>query len=183
MDSLADRIVWAIETIKADLDRNITDEALARKLGTNKNTIGDYRRKKGLIKGVVLERMATVYHFSPEWLLSGKGEPLPGAAERYPETCAPEKTGLTASAGINAGTMRETGAPYGKGVESGQIKISDTVRMAIEVLESDSPDARMLAWAIRQVYRAAQLEKRISVLEAEIRELKDGGEDKDRDKP
>lgn len=156
MNTLAERIAWAIETIKSDrdLDKNATDEDLAGKLGTNKNTVGDYRKKKGLIKGMVLERLVAIYHFNPEWILEGKGEPFAGARGRYPEVCdrAPENQSTP--------MIAEGRGQYGKPDASSEqpIKTSESIRMAIEVLESGSSYGRMLQLYIQQLYDAVRNE-------------------------
>jgi hypothetical protein len=173
MDTLAERIAWAIETIKSDrdLDKNATDEELAGKLGTNKNTIGDYRKKKGLIKGLVLERLVSIYRFNPDWILEGKGEPFAGARGRYPEVCEnlPEDRSVS--------VVAEDRGPYAKqeaGAEQ-PIKISESIRSAIEVLESGSLYGRLLQLYIQQFDEAVRNESRIKRMEEEqirtVREL------------
>ncbi|OPY91441.1 MAG: HTH-type transcriptional regulator PrtR [Syntrophaceae bacterium PtaU1.Bin231] len=94
LDELSKRIAWAIETIKADkdLDKGIQDIDLAKKLGTNKNTLADYRHGKGLLKGEVIDNIVKIYNFSPSWLFKGLGEPFPGARAKYPEFCGPESS-------------------------------------------------------------------------------------------
>ncbi len=91
LDDLSKRIAWAIEAIKADkdLEKGIQDIDLAKKLGTNKNTLAAYRNNKGLIKGEFIEKMVREYRFSPAWLLEGIGEPFPGARTKYPDVCGP----------------------------------------------------------------------------------------------
>jgi phage repressor protein C with HTH and peptisase S24 domain len=92
LDDLSKRIAWAIEAIKADkdLEKGIQDIDLAKKLGTNKNTLAAYRNNKGLIKGEFIEKMVREYRFSPTWLLEGIGEPFPGARAKYPDVCGSE---------------------------------------------------------------------------------------------
>ncbi len=92
MKKLTERIAWTIEEIKddEDLDKGITDVELAKILGTNKDTLASYRRQKGLLKGEVIEKLVSHYHFNPIWLLKGLGEPFPGARAKYPEVCGPD---------------------------------------------------------------------------------------------
>jgi len=94
LESLTDKIAWAIKTIKddRDLDKGITDIDLAKVLGTNKDTLAGYRRGKGLLKGEVIERLVAHYQFNPLWLFKGDGEPFPGARAKYPEVCGTEST-------------------------------------------------------------------------------------------
>ncbi|MCK4267838.1 MAG: hypothetical protein KAX16_03300, partial [Actinomycetia bacterium] len=86
------RVAWAIKIIKTDkrLDRGIKDIDLAKTLGTNKNTLADYRKEKGLLKGDFINRLALVYNFNLMWLFKGRGEPFPGARKEYPDVCGPE---------------------------------------------------------------------------------------------
>jgi phage repressor protein C with HTH and peptisase S24 domain len=92
LDNLNKRIAWAIKIITADndLDKGITDVALAKLLGTNKNTLAVYRNMKGLLKGEVIDNLVARYNFSPDWFFKGEGEPFPGARGKYPDVCGPE---------------------------------------------------------------------------------------------
>jgi len=89
LDNLTKRVTWAIEIIKNDkeLDWKITDVALAKILGTNKNTLAGYRNQKGLLKSGVIENLISHYNFNPMWLFKGEGEPFPGARAKYPDVC------------------------------------------------------------------------------------------------
>jgi phage repressor protein C with HTH and peptisase S24 domain len=92
LDSLRDKVAWAIEVIKKEksLDEGISDVFLAKKLGTNKDTLADYRQGKGLLKGEVIDNLIKIYNFSPSWLFKGIGEPFPGARDKYEDICGPE---------------------------------------------------------------------------------------------
>lgn len=92
LDNLTQKVSWAIKTIQGDpnLDKGITDVDLAKILGTNKNTLAAYRRGEGLLKGEVIDRLVSHYHFNPMWLFKGEGEPFPGARAKYEEVCGPE---------------------------------------------------------------------------------------------
>jgi FtsZ-binding cell division protein ZapB len=97
LDNLTKRVAWSIETIKIErsLDKGIKDIDLAKILGTNKNTLSDYRKEKGLLKSVVVENLVSVFNFNPMWLFKGVGEPFPGAREKYPDVCGPETINKT----------------------------------------------------------------------------------------
>lgn len=83
---LTGRVAWAINKIKGKT--SLSWPKLAHILGTNKNTVADYANQKGeKILAVVIERIASEYNYSAEWLLEGKGEPYPGAKETDPEVC------------------------------------------------------------------------------------------------
>lgn len=93
LNNLTERVAWAIARIPQDkdLDWKITDVALAKILGTNKDTLAGYRKQKGgLLKGEVIANLVSQYNFSPIWLFKGQGEPFPGARQKYPEVCGPE---------------------------------------------------------------------------------------------
>ena len=92
MEKLSERIAWAISIIPADkdLDKGIVDVALAKVLGTNKDTLASYRKQKGLLKGEVIDKLVKHYKFNPMWFFLGQGEPFPGARAKYPEVCGPE---------------------------------------------------------------------------------------------
>jgi phage repressor protein C with HTH and peptisase S24 domain len=92
MKELFSRVAWAIKIIKTDpnLDKGIRDIDLAKKLGTNDNTLAKYRKEQGLLKSEVVEKLVSLYNFNPQWLFKGQGEPFPGARTKYPEVCGPE---------------------------------------------------------------------------------------------
>ncbi len=93
MDSLAERVAWAIETIRDDkeLNKGINDVELAKLLGTNTNTMAEYRKGRGILKGEVIEKLVRHYQFNPMWLHLGQGEPFPGARRKYKDVCGPEQ--------------------------------------------------------------------------------------------
>ncbi|HPL63697.1 MAG TPA: hypothetical protein PK587_08020 [Syntrophales bacterium] len=149
MDKLRDRVAWAIDALKSRPEsRGITDEEIARSLSTNKNTIGNYRRKRGLIKGIVLERLVTEYGLNPEWLLRGRGEPFPGASE--------------AEAASPPAFAREAGEKYEAllpGETEAGMTVSEALRMSIEILDSGSRHAIELRTDIGKIYRDLREEK------------------------
>lgn len=89
--NLTEKVAWAIKTVKTEerLDKGISNLDLAKKLGTNKDTLADYIKGKGLLKGEVIENLVSIYNFNPTWLFKNRGEPFPGAREKYPEVCGP----------------------------------------------------------------------------------------------
>jgi len=97
LKDLKDRVAWTI--VKFQEKTGLTDPQAGKILGSNKNTIAAYRKKGGLIKGEVLEKLISNPHFkfNSEWLMKGQGEPFPGARENYPQVCGPEEiTGMRA---------------------------------------------------------------------------------------
>lgn len=160
LSELSQRISWAIETIKADkdLDKSIQDVDLAKKLGTNKNTLAAYRNKKGLIKGEFIEKLVSEYRFSPVWLLAGNGEPFPGAREKYPEACGPE----AAHSPLQAETASDRWS-FSTEQDPGKIKVSDALIMATQVLESGGSFAEALRTNIVNYHRAIQAANGVSM--------------------
>lgn len=66
---LSDRVAWALDKI------DLSNEELASVLGVNKNTIANYKKGKGDLKGIVLEGLVQNFGFHPQWLLIGTGIP------------------------------------------------------------------------------------------------------------
>jgi len=102
MDILAERISWAIDRIKNDrnIGRGISNEELAKVLGTNVKTLAVYKEGRGLIKSSVLEGLVSKFNFNSAWLIEGTGEPFPGARAKYPEVCGPEEPVRAASGAV-----------------------------------------------------------------------------------
>lgn len=160
MDNLREKIAWAIEVIKKEknLDEGITDVELARKLGTNKDTLAAYRQGKGLLKGEVIDNLVNVYNFNALWLFKGLGEPFPGAREKYPEACGP--------AAVHPPLQAETASDQRSTLteqDPDKIKVSDALIMATQVLESGSSYAEALRSNIVNYHRAIQAAKGVSM--------------------
>lgn len=160
MDNLREKIAWAIEVIKKEknLDEGITDVELAKKLGTNKDTLAAYRQGKGLLKGEVIDNLVNVYNFNALWLFKGMGEPFPGAREKYPEACGPESVAPSSD-------VKTVSDRWSVSVESdpAKIKVSDALIMATQVLESGSSYAEVLQSNIVNYHRAIQAAKGVSM--------------------
>ena len=86
-----ERIAWAIDWVMNE--HNLKEFTLGKRWGIDKATVRNYRKGKGNAQGQVLSSLVKDFGFNGEWLLSGRGEPFPGAAETYPEVCGPP--GLT----------------------------------------------------------------------------------------
>jgi phage repressor protein C with HTH and peptisase S24 domain len=87
MISLEERVAWALSFIK-NRDK-ITNIQLSKVFDVDKNTVQTYCHGKGNFKGSVLSIIVRDYGFNGEWLMAGKGEPFPGAREKFPEVCGP----------------------------------------------------------------------------------------------
>lgn len=169
---LVKRVAWAIATIKddRDLDKGITDVDLGKILGTNKDTLAGYRSGRGLLKGVVLERLVSRYGFSPAWLFQGVGEPFPGARAKYPEVCGPEHLPTVNNTDVLA-------LPHAENPP--QINIDEAMGKAYKVLQSGTPYAVALYLNIQQFAGALDATKelttcqiRIDGLEQQVGELR-----------
>jgi hypothetical protein len=155
LNSLTEKIAWAILTIKddQDLDKGITDVDLAKILGTNKNTLAGYRNGKGLLKGEVIDRLISRYHFNPMWLFKGEGEPFPGARAKYKDVCGPEIVEATphnekpiiSDVIVNYTSRSESIDPSG----THGFSIADDLMLAAKVLESKTHYATSLHLNIR----------------------------------
>ena len=82
-----ERIAWAINWIKKD--RKTNNYRLSKSWGVDNATVARYSGGRGIAKGPVLSSLVKDYGFNGEWLISGKGEPFPGAHDKYPEVCGP----------------------------------------------------------------------------------------------
>lgn len=83
--SFEERVAWVINLIKERYSLN--NVKLGKKLGVNKNTIQAYGKGKGELKGAAMAAIVKEFGISGEWLISGNGEPFPGARARYPDIC------------------------------------------------------------------------------------------------
>jgi len=86
------RIAWAIKIIKKDknLDHGITDANLAKIFKVEKAAMVRYKKgRQSTVKSTVLGALIIHYKFNPYWIFEGKGEPFPGAREKYPDVCGP----------------------------------------------------------------------------------------------
>jgi transcriptional regulator with XRE-family HTH domain len=156
VDDLTSRCAWAIKTIPAekDLALKISDVALAKILGTDKNTISRYRQGKGPPSGKVINNLIAHYKFNPMWLFKGEGEPYPGARNKYKEVCGP--TELSGVYDTMAGYG--TAAPQSPPAQSQEFRISDAIIMCTRVLESGTSYATALYFNIQHFDRAVNSE-------------------------
>lgn len=197
--TLEERVAWIIDLIKKrDYLNNVQ---LAEKLGVNKNTVAAYSVGKGDLKGVALAGIVKHYGINGEWLISGHGEPFPGAKEKFPEVCGPPGVTAEQYAHIVA-TVREsqehpeTNAPPADPAPQRDFSIAEDVTLAIKVLESKTHYAtalhlniRSFAGAVDDKNALSQVMRRLEIMERkldalqsenkglkeEIKELKEAG--------
>lgn len=195
----SDRIAWVINYIIAKDDTN--NFALAKKWGITKETVNSYRQGRGIVKGPVLASLVIDYGVNGEWLVSGRGEPFPGAKEKFPEVCGPPGVTAEQYAHIVA-TVREsqehpeTNAPPADPAPQRDFSIAEDVTLAIKVLESKTHYAtalhlniRSFAGAVDDKNALSQVMRRLEIMERkldalqsenkglkeEIKELKEAG--------
>ncbi len=107
-----------------------------------------------------LELILNYYNCSRSWLLTGEGEPFPGARQKYPEVCGPPAPPETAPESPTV--PRTISAPS---AETGEISIGDDVTLAIQVLSSGTPYATALHLNIRSFADAVADRGRIAHVE------------------
>lgn len=160
-----ERVSWIINFIK---ERDgLNNIQLGQSLGVNKNTIQAYSKGKGELKGAALAAIAKNFGINGEWLIAGNGEPFPGAREKYPEACGPEKEPIVSS--IPRATARSD-APV-VDAQAFQIDLGEDVRLAIEVLSSGTHYASSLQMNIRSFAAAVADNRRLTVLEQKMLDM------------
>jgi len=164
MQNLKERVSWAISTIKEDkfLGGDISDADLAKELGITENTLKAYKNGQGSLKSPVIENLVSKYNFNPTWLYKGQSEPFPGARQKYKDVCGPETTESVLT-GIPQPTAR-SGAPAAI-PQPFQIDLGEDVRLAIEVLSSNTHYASSLHMNIHSFAAAVADNKRLTALE------------------
>jgi len=69
---LKERTKWIIiDVIKK---HGLSNEKLAQKIGYNKGTINNYRRKINVPNGDFIETFCKTFHVNPVWFITGVGE-------------------------------------------------------------------------------------------------------------
>jgi len=158
---LNDRVAWILGKIKEK--NRLTNITLGESLNVDKNTIQTYCHGKGNLKGSVLSGIVKNYGISGEWIMSGAGEPFPGAREKFPEVCGPP--GVTADQ-INKITQYVQEHTPGAGVRdssipdmlfhsSQKINIEEAMGKAYKVLNAGTALSVALYMNIQQ-FAAAQ---------------------------
>lgn len=144
---------------------------MAVKLGVNKGTINNYRQGRNAPNVPFVVSFCKELNFNYQWFIFGKGEPFPGAHEKYPEVCGPEEFQIFTPLrdAIKSGRYPPAGNSSPKIGAAAEFKISDAVTKAIRVLESGTAYATALFLNIEQFNRAVQSEQKIE-------ELKEGQE-------
>ena len=145
-----ERVAWVISLIKEK--NSLTNVQIGEKLGIDKNTVAAYIHGKGDLKGVALAGIVKEFGINGEWLISGRGEPFPGAREKYKEVC-----GLATTPLYNNDTAAQQ--PPGDGAE---LKISDLLHKTAVVLESKSIFTQALRSNIEAFHYAITCESQLA---------------------
>lgn len=147
-----DRISWVINHIKQE--KKLNNISLGKILGSNKNTIQTYSKGKGDFKGTVLSGIVKNFGISGEWLISGSGEPYPGAREKFPEVCGKppitqaQKDQITQYVKENTSQGFEAREPTG--VYHMKINTDEAMGKAYKVLNAGTPLSVALYMNIQQ---------------------------------
>jgi len=164
-EAAKERVRWAINY--AAQEYGLTNKKLAEIIGCATSTINSYRRKVTLPGLEFFVVFLYQYGFILDWFVTGRGEPFPGARDKYPEVCGPEEEPIVSS--IPQATAR-SGAPV-VDPQAFQIDLGEDVRLAIEVLSSGTHYASSLHMNIRSFAAAVTDNKRLTVLEETQRQL------------
>jgi hypothetical protein len=161
-----ERIAWAINWIKAE--KGETDHSLAKRWGIDKNTVAVYCEGKGIVKGAALSSIVKDFGVSGEWLIAGKGEPFPGAHEKYPEICGPdwERPGSSMPHAV-----AEAVSSYGKSMDP-HFHIEEAMGKAYKVMLSGTPYAVALYLNIIQFSSALDTGTTLKMCRDEIAAFK-----------
>lgn len=173
----------------------------AQKIGVSPKTVERWESKKktNLPNGEALKKIYENFQDPQEqvnidWLITGRGEPYPGARAAFPEMCGPllpynndtqhrtvhDQEGLFGETehieqdGIKLAvtTHESRGALKQRSQEDVGIKISEVLTKTAEVLESGTSYATALHLNIVHFHRAIKTEPEISELRVENKELK-----------
>jgi hypothetical protein len=170
MTSLNERVAWTINYYKGKY--NLSWPVLAKKLGTNKDTLAKYAKNLGgHIKGNVIDALANNCDFNPTWLIHGSGEPFEGAREKFPEVCGPEQRQPVE---LQAKITGDQSANYGVDAPYRQ-----TIRQLDKIFDSRDPTFIQTVVAVldsfgRAIEKNQELNNKINSLEKRISELEAG---------
>ena len=166
------RIAWVINYLKKE--RGLKDQQLAEKWNIDKNTVAAYRRAKGIAKGNVLASLAKEFSINGEWLITGNGEPFPGARGKYPEVCGGPPISQAVYDRIDQATKaamaREAQVKYSN-TENQQIDIA--IGKAYRVLAADNALSSALFLIIHQFAAALDADIELQKCKKELVDLRE----------
>lgn len=167
-----ERIAWAINYLKKE--HRLKDQELAKKWGIDKNTVAAYRRAKGIAKGNVLASLAKDFGINGEWIITGKGEPFPGARDKFPEVCGgpptPQAVYDRIDHVVKTAMVRETQAEYSP-VGGEQIDIA--IGKAYRVLAADNALSSALFLIIHQFAAALDADSDLKHCKQQLADLRE----------
>ena len=145
----------------------------------NKETVALYANGKGQkILGGVIERIVSEYDYSAEWLLTGKGEPFPGAREEHPEVCGPEDTRATPHINKPVTFITQTPATDAEPLDMGRQFVEDINHLKViydygdpEIINAIHSNLRTFNRAVQCEIEVTELKSRIDSLERSVEQL------------
>lgn len=178
MITLNKRVAWAINYYKEKY--NLSWPVLAKKLGTNKDTVAKYAKNLGeFVKGSVIDALGNECGFDPLWLIQGTGEPFTGARNEFPEVCGIKIEKHPLYKEFMGGDREIISPPEYKASAFGQAV--DQLRIIFNNL--DPPFVQAVAAALRALAGFAEygqqtltLQSKVDSLEKQIVELKAGAQ-------
>ena len=147
-------------------------DPFAEAIRVNRKTVEKWESKKqeNLPNGETLRRIARTFEESNvnlNWLLTGDGEPFPGARSQFPQMCGPETPYIKGAVVPITQVVQDTEPTF---------KISEDLMMVTRVLESGTSYAAALHLNIVHFDRAVTAEQKISDLEADNKAIRKGNE-------
>jgi len=79
----------------------------------SEGTISNYRVMLTSPKPEFIKKFCELYSVDEVWLMTGEGEPFPGARQKYPEVCGPPVIGEAYAAGPKLGSAYAAGPKIG----------------------------------------------------------------------
>ncbi|MCE5212144.1 MAG: hypothetical protein LLG40_11365 [Deltaproteobacteria bacterium] len=166
------RVRWAIDYICKNF--YMTNEKIGKEMGCATSTINSYRRMITL-PGRDFVIFIKKYGLSSDWLDDGKGEPFPGAREKFPEVCGSKSE--TGSQYPTTEGVHETPAHYSKSTDalfsSNQIiNIEEAMGKAYKVLTAGTALSVALYMNIQQFAAALDTGEELKKCRDEIADLR-----------
>jgi len=118
---VSSRIAWALNQPPE------TIEEMAEKLGINKNTVASYKKGKADVKFSVVVGLHEIYGFKPNWLITGRGNPLVPMEKIVNEREIVEESGVSKS----------KKSPKGKNISSIDLDLLINIVKTVEITIAD----------------------------------------------
>lgn len=172
--NLEERAAWALHYIKEK--NKLNNVELGKILGVDKNTVQTYYSGKGSLKGAALAVIVKNFGINGEWLMTGRGEPFPGAREKFPEVCGDPPTPRAVYDRINhvvkTAQAREAQAQYPIS-EAQNLDIDVAIGKAYRVLAAGTALSDALYLNIQQFAAALDADIELKKCKEQLIELRD----------